>query len=107
MKNLVPASIALIVAALLNFNAGAVDVTLTSSSGDAFPVGATVTFMATATNTNSVTTYTWDFDDNTTITTTVPMVDHVYTESNLYNVSVTVNNGVDAPRFRFQYLRSL
>jgi hypothetical protein len=88
---------AMVLSVLLCSAANAVDVKLSSSLGEAFPVGATVMFLADATNTNSVTTYMWDFDDGSpTVTTSVPMIDHVYTSANNYSVTVFVNNGVDA-----------
>ncbi len=83
---------------VLNCGANAIDVTLTSSFGEAFPTNTTVTFFAAATNTNGVTTYTWDFGDGTApVVTSVPMIDHIFTIEDIYTVSVTVDNGVDVP----------
>lgn len=83
---------------VLNCRANAIDVTITSSFGEAFPINTTVTFFAAATNTNGVTTYTWDFDDGTaSVVTSVPMIDHIFTAEDLYSVTVTVDNGIDVP----------
>ena len=98
---------ALLLSAVLGGAASAVDVTLSSNLGEAFPVGATVIFMANATNTNSVTTYMWDFDDGSPkVTTTVPMIDHVFQLDGNYVVTVFVNNGIDAIATDFDFFEA-
>ncbi len=93
---------------VLNCEASAIDVTITSSFGEAFPINTTVTFFAAATNTNGVTTYTWDFADGTApVVTSVPMIDHIFTGVDLYTVSVSVDNGIDMPGGDFDFFEAV
>ena len=93
---------------VLNCRANAIDVTITSSFGEAFPINTTVTFFAAATNTNGVTTYTWDFDDGTaSVVTSVPMIDHIFTDVDIYIVAVTVDNGIDMPGGDFDFFEAV
>lgn len=93
---------------VLNYRASAIDVSLTSNYGEAFPINTTVTFFAAATNTNSVTTYTWDFDDGTgSVVTVVPTIDHVFTVVDIYTVTVSVDNGIDVPGGDFDFFEAV
>ncbi|MCD6464393.1 PKD domain-containing protein, partial [Candidatus Woesearchaeota archaeon] len=40
-------------------------------------------------------TYTWDFGDGNVITTTQPVIEHVYNHYGVYDVKLTVSNGVE------------
>ncbi len=100
--------IAVALAALWCRRGSAVDVTISSNMGEAFPINVTVTFLADATNVTSVTTYTWDFADGTpSVVTMVPNVDHVFTSADSFlNVTVTVDNGVDPPGSDFDFFEA-